>query len=159
MTRPSLAASRVADLVEAYLASDYQWEFDGRWYPLQLGEVAADVEAAYPDGTSSGLLAAWNPCSIERPEAENRRADEELAAILADSGMPHRAGFSAARNRTWREPGWLVVGMPVERFDALARRFGQLGTLYAARGEPMRLRIYHARPTALAAAPLVDWVG
>ncbi len=158
MTRPSLAASRVADLVEAYLASDYQWEFDGRWHPLRLGEVAADVEAAYPDGTSSGLLAAWNPCSIERPDAENRRADEELAAMLADSGMPHRAGFSAARNRTWREPSWIVMDMPLEAFDALAQAHGQLATVHARRGGQVRLRMYHPRPAGVPALDCVDWV-
>lgn len=158
MIRPSLAASRVADLVEAYLASDYQWELDGRWMPVRLGEVATDIEAAYPQAASSGLLGAWNPHSVERSQAENRHADEMLAATLADSGTPHRPGFGAARNRSWREPGWLVMDMPVADFDALARRFGQLGTLYAARGEPMRLRIYHAAPAALAGLPLVDWV-
>ena len=159
MTVPTLAASRIADLVEAYLASDYRWELDGRWRPLRLGEVAADIEATYPQATGSGLLSAWNPHSIERSESENRAADEQLAAALADSGLPHRPGFSSARNRSWREPSWIVMGMPVAQFDALARRFDQLGTLYAPRGEPMRLRIYRGRPAGHAAAGIVDWVG
>ena len=158
MTVPTLAASRIADLVEAYLASDYQWELGGRWRPIVLGEVADDLEDAYPDAAGSGLLSAWNPHSIVRPESENRQADELLAAALAGSGAKHRPGFSSARNRSWREPSWMVMDMPVEDFDAIARRFGQLGTLYARRGQPMRLRIYRERPAGFADPGLVDWI-
>lgn len=158
MTAPTLAASRINDLVEAYLASDYRWELDGRWLPLTLGEVATELEAAYPGADGSGLLSAWNPHSVERSERENRQADGELAAALAESGMAHRPGFSSARNRSWREPSWTVMGMPEAQFDALARRFDQLGTLYARRGEPMRLRVYRDRPAGAANHALVDWV-
>lgn len=159
MTVPSLAASRVADLVEAYLASDYRWELDGRWRPLAIGAVATEIEQAYPGADGCGLLGAWNPQSIERSAAENREADEQLAAALSDAGATHRPGFSSAHDGSWREPGWMVLGMPMERFDALARRFGQLGTLYARRGEPMHLRIYRARPAGIQPRELVDWAG
>ena len=158
MTVPTLAASRIADLVEAYLASDYQWELDGRWRPIALGEVAWELEDAYPQADGSGLLSAWNPHSVMRPESENREADEQLATALADSGARHRPGFSSARNRSWREPSWMVMGMPVEAFDAVARRFGQLATLYARRGEPMRLRVYRERPAGFAGPDFIDWV-
>lgn len=159
MTVPSLAASRVADLVEAYLASDYRWELDGRWRPLAIGAVATELEQAYPEADGCGLLGAWNPQSIERTAAENREADSRLAVALAEAGVAHRPGFSSARDGSWREPGWVVLGMPLERFDALARRFGQLGTLYARRGEPMRLRMYRARPAGIQPRELVDWAG
>ena len=159
MTVPTLAASRITDLVEAYLASDYRWEIDGRWRPLTLGEVAGELEDAFPGADGSGLLSAWNPHSVVRPESENRKADEQLAAELAESRAPHRPGFSSARNRSWREPSWVVMGMPVHEFDAVARRFGQLGTLYARRGEPMRLRIYRQRPPGYESPALVDWIG
>jgi hypothetical protein len=158
VTVPTLAASRIHDLVEAYLAADYQWELDGRWRPLKLGEVAVELEAAYPDAGCAGLLSAWNPHSVERSDPENRQADGDLATALAECGLVHRPAFSSARNRSWREPSWAVMGMPLAEFDALARRFGQLGTLFARRGEPMRLRIYRDRPAGVAEHALVDWV-
>lgn len=158
MTVPALAASRISSLVNAYLAADYRWEIGGRWRPLPLGEVASDLESTLPQARSFGLLSAWNPYSVERGEDENRAADEQLSAALLESGLQHRPGFSSARNRSWREPSWLVMDMPEAGFDQLGRRFGQLATLYANRGDPMRLRVYHERPRDFPDHADVDWV-
>lgn len=158
MILPAFAESRIASLVQAYHAADYRWELDGRWLPLAIGSIPAALEAAFPRSRSFGLLSAWNPHSVERAEPENRADDEALGAALAASRLPHRPGFSSARNRSWREPSWVVVDMPLAELDDLARRFRQLGTLHAWRGEPMRLRIYHAPVPACAALHDVDWV-
>lgn len=158
MTLPTLAESRIASLVQAYHAADYRWELDGRWLPLAIGAIASELELAYPLARNFGLLSAWNPHSVERAEPENRAADEALGATLAASGLLHRPGFSSARNRSWREPSWIVMDMPIDEFDALSRRFHQLGTVHAWRGEPMRLRMYHAPLPACADLGGVDWV-
>lgn len=158
MTLPTLAESRIASLAQAYQAADYRWELDGRWLPLTIGTIASELEAAYPLVRTFGLLSAWNPHSVERTESQNRTADETLAAALAASGLVHRPGFSSARNRSWREPSWIVMDMPIDEFDGLARRFRQLGTLHAWRGEPVRLRMYHAPVPGCADLGSVDWV-
>ena len=157
MTHSPLDDARVTDLMQAYLDADYRWEWGGEWYPLQIGATAPDLEATFPDAAEFGLLSAWNPYSLGRPEDTNRAADATLHAALRASGAIYRPGFSSARNRSWREPSWVTVGLPLAEFDALGRRFGQLGTLYCRRGEPMRLRLYHARPASVA-APFVDWL-
>jgi len=148
----------VARLVTAYREAEYRWELDGRWHPLAIGQPAPGIERAFPEASRFGLLSAWNPHSVERPEAVNRSDDEILHAMLKASGLPFRAGFSSARNRSWREPSWVVVDMASPAFDALARHFGQLGTLYWRRGEPVRLHMYAARPAAVAACEAVDWL-
>ena len=144
--------------MRAYRDADYRWEREGHWLPLVIGAPATDLESAFPGAGSFGLLSAWNPYSIERTEQDNRREDDALHAALRESGLPYRPGFSSARNRSWREPSWVVVDMPVAGFDALARRFGQLGTLYAHRGEPVRLRLYRSRPASAPDDGFVDWV-
>lgn len=158
MTSPAFAESRIASLVQAYIAADYRWELDGRWLPLTIGAPSPELEAAFPHSRSFGLLSAWNPYSVERAETENRAEDEALGTALAASGLLHRPGFSSARNRSWREPSWVVMDMPVAEFDALAGRFRQLATLYARRGEPMRLRVYRPCPTGWAGPGDVDWI-
>ena len=158
VTVPSPAESRIAALVQAYLAADYRWELDGQWFPMPVGARAPELEHAFPRAGNFGLLSAWNPHSVERADEENRAEDELLRAALAATGLPFRAAFSSARNRTWREPSWIVMDMPATELDALARRFGQLATVHAERGRTVRLRVYHA---ALPNAPgheLVDWV-
>jgi hypothetical protein len=148
----------VATLVAAYHEAEYRWELGGRWHPLVIGQPAPGVERAFPDSTRFGLLSAWNPHSVDRPEAVNRADDETLHTMLRASGLPFRAGFCSARNRSWREPSWVVMDMASPAFDALARHFGQLGTLYWRRGEPVRLRMYAARPAGAAARAAVDWL-
>lgn len=147
-----------ATLLRAYLDADYRWEFDGQWRHLRIGTLEPAVEARFPDVNRFGLLSAWNPRSVERAPTENRAADDTLHLRLAHGGLSYRPAFSSARDRTWREPSWLVMGMSMEAFDALARRFGQLGTLWWQRGGQVRLRMYATRPTDCGDDSCVDWV-
>jgi hypothetical protein len=70
----------------------------------------------------------------------------------------YRPGFSSARNRSWREPSWVVMGLPVERFDALSRKYGQLGTLWWTPARPGRLRVDAMRPADFEDDEHVDWL-
>ena len=149
---------RITDLVQAYLAAEYRWECDGEWLDLRIGAPAPAVPGRYPAARAAGLLSAWNPYSVVRPDAENRAEDERLQADLVASGCAFRAAFSSSSNRTWREPSWLVIDMAIGAFDALSRRFGQLGTLYWHTDAPVRMRIDAAAPPSLAGHPHIDWL-
>lgn len=150
--------ARVVALVQAYLDADYRWEQMGEWSHLRIGEAAPDIDAAFPEAACFGFLAAWNPRSTPRPDAQNRAADEVLRLQLVESGVICRPGFSSACDRSWREPSWLATDMAPGPLDALAQRFGQLGTLWWRRGEAVRLRIYARQPDAVAEHPFIDWV-
>ena len=158
MTSPVPANSDVASLLHAYHAADYRWEFNGRWHLLSIGAPAPSLDDAFPEASTVGLLSAWNPHSVERPESVNRTEDARLLAQLEGTGLVFRAAFSASRNRTWREPSWIVMDMPLDAFDALARAHGQLGTVHARRGEPVRLRMYSTPPAGVSGLGCVDWV-
>jgi Protein of unknown function (DUF3293) len=152
------AEARIAELIGAYLAAEYRWELDGHWLNLHIGQLAPEPERWQPQATRFGLLSAWDPCSVPRPEAINRAADQMLHRDLNASGLPLRAAFSSATNRTWREPSWFVADMPLIEFDALSRRYGQLATLAWRRGEPIRLRVDAPRPAGFADDAWVDWL-
>lgn len=149
---------RLTTLLEIYLAADYRWERDGHWFPLVIGDPAPEIEDAFPDARQFGLLSAWNPHSVERQEQANRASDDTLHASLLASGRPFQPGFASARNRSWREPSWIIVDMPLPEFDALSRRFGQLGALWWQRGQPVRLRMDATKPATQADHPFVDWL-
>jgi len=160
MPRPD-DQERVHELALAYLDADYRWELDGRWHALAVGAPPGDaLMRAHPAARSFAVLSAWNPHSQPRTEAANREADAALQAALEGTGLAHRPAFASATNRSWREPGWLVLDMPLPTLDALARRFGQLGTLHWERGGPVRLRMYAAPPGCVAELPdCIDWLG
>lgn len=152
-------ANRIAELLTAYCDADYRWELEGEWHPLVVGRPTHRLEQAFPQARRFGLLSAWNPQSVTLPDAINRAADEMLHAALLESGLPFRPGFSAARNRSWREPSWVVMDMALPVFDSLTRRFGQLGTLSWRRGEPVRLRMHASRPASVPEHDQIDWLG
>lgn len=156
---PPSGAARLAELIHAYLVADYRWELDGSWMHLRIGETAPEPEAWQPDADCFGLLSAWDPQSIPRQEAVNRYDDARLHQELLATGLPVRAAFSSAVNRTWREPSWLVAAMPTDALDRLSRRYGQLATLFWTRGEPVRLRVDAMQPAAFDDHPWVDWIG
>ena len=145
-------------LICAYAAADYRWEYLGDWRNLSVGEPVPELLNFYPDAHHFGLVSAWDPSSIPRPEEVNRLADESLQEQLITSGYPFRAAFSSAANRSWREPGWLVVDMPAEEFDTLSRSYGQLATLYWPAHDAVRLRVDAARPADFKSNPVIDWL-
>lgn len=149
---------QVAALFAAYLAARYRWGEGTVWHPVRIGSLSPEIEVAFPDAAGFGMLSAWNPCSVPLAEGVNRAADGAMQAALEARGVVHRPAFAAARNRTWREPNWVVVDLPVVELDAMAKRFGQLGTLHWECREPVRLRMYAAKPTELADHPHVDWL-
>jgi len=155
---PPLGDARVAELLHAFLSAEYRWQHDGSWHDIIIGLPTPGLELAYPDATSFGALSAWNPLSIQRGPEENRRADDALHAALAAGGYPFRPAFASARNRTWREPSWLVMGMTSDGFDGLSRRFGQLGTLWWRPDEPVRLRMDARKPAGVSDDEYVDWL-
>ncbi|HRP72120.1 MAG TPA: DUF3293 domain-containing protein [Luteimonas sp.] len=156
---PALGDARVVQLLHAFLAAEYRWQHAGHWHDIVVGLPTPGLELAWPNASSFGLLSAWNPLSVERSREDNEREDTRLHEALDALGLPFLPAFSSASNRTWREPGWLVMGMRVEPFDALSRRFGQLGTLWWRPGRPVRLRMDAAAPEGFAGTPHVDWLG
>lgn len=150
--------NHLASLQAVYLAADYKWELDGEWRSLRIGEHAAELEAAFPDSQRFGLMSGANPAHIPRSDPENRSADRALEQALVALGLRYRPAFVAAIGRSWKAYNWLVIDPPVEAFDALARRFGQIGTLLWARGEPVRLRMRARRPASVAPDPRIDWI-
>ena len=159
MSSPIAGSAPTSNLVRAYLAAEYRWQHGGDWHDLRIGLPAPALELLYPDAGSFGLLSAWNPRSVECTELANREADRALHQDLVVTDASFVAAFASASNRSWREPSWVVMGLPVERFDALSRKYGQLGTLWWTRGRPGRLRIDAVRPVDFADdEEHVDWL-
>jgi hypothetical protein len=150
--------ARIAELVSAYLVAEYRWEQDGDWLNLHLGEPAPEFIRRFPGAAQFGLISAWDPYSIVRPEPLNRSADDALQQSLLDSGCAFQPAFSSATNRSWREPSWLVVDMPLADFDALSRHYGQLATLQWTSHGTVRLRVDANRPLVFEQHDAIDWL-
>src|SRR3546814_13791291 len=104
------------------------------------------------------MLSAWNPRSVECAEAVNRGAYRALRDDRAATGLPFLPAFGSALNRSWREPGWVAMGMTLDRFDALSRKYGQLGTLWWTYGQAAPLPVDAGRPAAFGADEHTDWL-
>lgn len=155
---PAVPEADVERLATAYLAAVYRWAHDGSWHDIRIGLPVPALELTHPGPACFGLLSAWNPWSQPRDEARNRSADEELEDELDRRGLHRIPSFSAAVNRSWREPGWIIFDIGTGELDALSRRFGQLGSLFWSRGRAVRLRMQARRPPGFDHALPVDWL-
>jgi hypothetical protein len=159
MTIPRLNdPARIIELTQAYLEAEYRWTLDGDWHDLRIGLPAPGLELAHPGTFSFGCMSAWNPQSILRADDINRAEDQLLHDALETSGLVYRAAFASAPNRSWKEPSWIVMDMPLADFDALADRHGQLGTLWWTTGMAVRLRMSVPQPEGFPDDPHIDWL-
>lgn len=131
-------------LLAAYRATDYRVRLArGGWatihidqpLPAELSKLARDLPW--------GFITAWNPFSKPATRPDNRIAQRALLAALR--ALPEtvviRAGMGASRSGPWKEASLWVAGPGLPAFDALARRFGQVGYVHGEGPTPARLRL------------------
>ena len=129
--------------------------YRGTCYTVQLaaGETRLRVSAAPPAALMQllqpdrpwVLISACNPHSRPRSARSNALRMRALTRALA-AVDPLRVFDAAggAPDRSWVEPGLLVIGLDPAITDALARRFDQNALLAGRGAAPARLRLYRA---------------
>jgi hypothetical protein len=149
---------QMAALATAYALAHYFVTVGHREWLFGVGQLAVDVEREL--GARHFLfITAWNPSSSSNTLAENLAADERLQARLTEDGFRHHSALGCNSSGGAVEYGWVVLDVPLERGDALAREFGQAGTLYWQCGEPVGLRMLAPRPAGVAKQPHIVWAG
>ena len=150
--------SQVATLATAYALAHYFVTIGHREWLFGVGQHAVDVERELGAGQYL-FITAWTPPSSANTVAENLAADERLQARLKEAGFRHHSALGCNAQGGAVEYGWMVLDVPLESGDALAREFGQAGTLYWRRGEPVCLRMLSPRPAGIDEQPHIDWAG
>lgn len=150
--------SQMATLATAYALAHYFVTVGHREWLFGVGQYAPDIERELGGGHYL-FITAWNPPSHATTLAENLAAGERLQARLREAGFHHHSALGCNAQGGAVEYGWMVLDVPLESGDALAREFHQAGTLYWQRGEPVRLRMLWPRPPGIDDQPHIDWAG
>jgi hypothetical protein len=145
-------------LAAAWVVAHYFVTIGRQEWLFHVGRSAADIERQVPADRYL-FITAWNPPPGEAPRQANLDADERLRARLDAEGYVYHPAVGCDGEGGATEHGWLVLDMPPERADALARTFGQGGILYWPRGQPVRLRMQWPHPAGSVNDDYTDWVG
>ena len=149
---------QLALLAADYALAHYFVTIGHREWLFGVGRLADDIEREL--GAEHYLfITAWNPASNAATVAENMAADERLQARIREGRFPHHSALGSNAHGGAVEYGWVVLDVPLETGDAWAREFGQAGTLYWKRNEPVRLRMLWPRPSGVADEAHTDWAG
>jgi hypothetical protein len=143
-------------LASAYRAARYVADTPVGAIAVAVGATAPALEAAI-EARSCAFITAWNPASRPRDEEANRNADLALVAQLDMLELRRWPMQASAPDGGWGEPGWLLADIDPATLDRLARAFGQAGTLFWRRGEPVRLRMILPQPPG-ARCDATDWL-
>lgn len=143
------------DQLVAYAGAVYEVEIDGRWIEASTLPLAGAAEAA-------ALISACNPYSEVLTDNENSQRHQRLQQDIDTSGCRWWAARGRSADRSWVEPGFLVLA-PLARIDAWARAFAQHAVWLAPHaGAPASLRIYSAfdgeHPPAQSGGMGIAWV-
>lgn len=147
----------IVALAGEYLLAHYFVALGKREWLFRVGQPADDIERQLVADRYL-FVTAWNPASRIMDTARNLAAGERLQARLSAAGYAAYPALGCDADGGGVERGHLALDIPLDRADALAREFGQLGTLYWRHGEPVRLRMLAACPPGFPENPHVDWI-
>ncbi|WDS36551.1 DUF3293 domain-containing protein [Pseudoxanthomonas sp.] len=147
----------VGQLARLYAAAHYFVLVGRQEWLFQVGQRAQDVERQL-GAARYQFVTAWNPHSRPAGESRNLEAGDALESRLLALGCTFHRALGCNAQGGAIEHGWLVLDTKAAQADALAREFGQAGTLYWQAGEPVRLRMQHAQPQDCCDNPFIDWI-
>jgi len=126
-------------LLLAYENSDYV-VFEPKLV-LHVGEPNAGLDELLESHgeRTAAFVTASNPGSKPRPAEENQAANRKLLESQRLLSRTCLEGEGRAPDRSWAEPSFLVLGIPLPEAEALGRRYGQNAILFCEKGRPPEL--------------------
>lgn len=147
-----------ARLATAWAAAHYFVTLGRREWLFCIGQTTPEIERQLMADRYL-FITAWNPPPGEASREANDDAHHRLQQQLAALRLPHHPALGCDSRGGMVEYGWFVLDATVEQADALAREFGQGGTLFWPAGQTVRLRMMWPRPPQADGDPHTDWVG
>ena len=151
------------DLLGLYCQTCYDVRLPGGGarLTLQIGKPVADELRTWAaDDWPLIFISACNPHSDELSAMENRRRMRALRARLDQLQVRWLPGVGHIQRQSWREPSFLVAGLPIKAIDRIAFEFGQRAIVIAMQCTKLKLQIYcNERCDRLCDQPEdIDWV-
>lgn len=110
----------------AYAAAIYEAELPAGRVTFRVGAVPRGPAPVEP----LAIVTAYNPGHTRPGGADNRAANERLAATLARAGWDFYPAIGRSAGGRHREPSFAIAGIGVDRALAIAHRFEQAAILY-----------------------------
>jgi hypothetical protein len=127
--------------IQAYRATDYRVHADEP-FTLRIDEACVECDAFLEasQAATAAFITAWNPYSQLRSSAENARAQDELAAELAEESIAVLAGEGLGRIGDWPpEPSFFAWGISRDKAVNLAQKYQQNAFVWIERGKAAEL--------------------
>ena len=131
------------DLKKAYKSADYWLVSDKERIVFKVDATSLALDAILESaGVGRAIfITASNPGSQVCEDSENRRNNDRLLSDLKLAGFKFMPGFGGAENNDWPvEESWLVLGMPIDTADILARQYAQNAYLVIETNHKVQLR-------------------
>ena len=119
-------------LITAYRNTDYI---------VSPGDISLRVDEPVPHlaewlrargAKSAVIVTAFNPFSVETPDAENQQRQDELQIFIEACGRSHLLARGVARSGGWpAEPSLCVLDPTAAEIDDCLTRFGQYAAVHA----------------------------
>lgn len=147
-----------ARLATAWAAAHYFVTLGRKEWLFCTGQHAPEIERQMM-AERYLFITAWNPPPGESARELNDAAHERLQQRLHALALSFHPALGCNSQGGMVEYGLFVLDASLEQADALAREFGQGGTLYWQAGQPVRLRMMWPRPPQADGDAHTDWVG
>ena len=146
--------ARFCELVQKYLAAEYQATLNCRTVDLRIGQSCPAVDSL---GRVFSVISACNPRSQRLDKATNEQRHGQLVHELEKRALEFHPAINGIESLEWQEPSALLVDVGVDLADELAKKYEQNAILSWHAQKPVKLRLYSAKSQCDLESPFIEF--
>lgn len=111
---------------EAFKNTDYIVNVNDREITINIGKTQIEIDDLIKPVKQWAFITAYNPLPKILLDVENKTRNRQLKKDAEGLGFQVYTGYGIAKDKSWKEDSFLIVGIDKEEAKQLGIKYGQL---------------------------------
>lgn len=124
---------------EAFKNTDYIANINNKVITINIGKTQVELDNLIKPVKQWAFITAYNPLPKILSDNENKSRNEQLRQDVENLGLKVFTGFGIAKDKSWKEDSFLIVGIGKEKAIKLGTKYGQLAIVIGSANNKAKL--------------------
>jgi len=111
---------------EAFKNTDYIVNINDKVITINIGKIQTELDNLIKPVEQWAFITAYNPLPKILSDNENKSRNNQLKQDAENLGFQVYTGYGIAKDKSWREDSFLIVGIDKKAAIQLGAKYGQL---------------------------------